>query len=34
MWLAEVLLLSIETGENLGTNTAPDFQSAASVISR
>ena len=25
MWLAEVLLLSIETGENLGTNTGPIF---------
>ena len=34
MWLAEVLLLSIETGENLGTNTDPDFQPVASVFSR
>ena len=34
MWLAKVLLLSIETGENLGTNTGPDFQSVASVFSR
>ena len=34
MWLAEVLLLSIETGENFGTNTDPDFQFVASVFSR
>ena len=34
MWLAEVLLLTIETGENLGMNTDPDFQFVASVFSR
>ena len=34
MWLAQVLSLSIKTGENLDTNTDPDFQSVASVISR
>ena len=32
MWLIEELLLTIETGENLGTNIAPDFQSVANVF--
>ena len=34
MSLNEVSLLTIETGENLGTNTDRDFQSVANVFSR